>query len=106
MTNTMSQTDESREDEIEKRAQQRYAQLLDGNTVLPDLVSSSVERAMRRVLSDETIRRDFWAAGYRELEQHAGTNVAQWIGRRLVNIMITAAVAGMLAWVVMTGRVK
>jgi hypothetical protein len=106
MASIMSQTDEQRRAEIERLAQQRVAELLDVNTMLPDMLATSVERAMRRVLADEQIRREFWAAGYRELEAHAGTNVAQWIGRRLMNILITAAVAGTLAWVVMTGRVK
>ena len=102
----VSQTDGQKEDEIERRAQQRVAQLLDNNSTLPSMLESSVERAFRKVLSDSELRRQFWEAGYFELEKHAGTNAAQWLGRRLVNILITAAVAGVLAWVVMTGRVK
>jgi capsular polysaccharide biosynthesis protein len=104
MNNIMSQTDDQREAEIERRAQERVVQLLDANSTVPDMIAVSVERAMRRVLNDEELRRQFWAAGYRELEQHAGTNAAQWIGRRIINIVIVATVAGVLAWFVVTGR--
>ena len=97
----MEQQDEH---EIELRAQKRAAQLLDA--ALPEIVASSVETAMRRVLSDTSLREDFWKAGYQELEKHAGTNIAQWLGRRLINIIITATVAGVLAWIVMTGKLK
>jgi hypothetical protein len=106
MTTIMSQTDEQKEAEIERRAQQRVAQLLDANTLLPDIIAASVERAMRRVMSDQTLREDFWRSGYVELEKHAGTNAANWLGRRIVNIVVTAAVAGLLAWAVMTGKAK
>jgi len=71
---------------------------------LPDLLAEAVERGMRKVLADEKLRDEFWRSGYEELEKHAGTNVAQWLGRRLLNIVITAAVAGVLAWAVMTGK--
>lgn len=71
---------------------------------LASLLADAVERGLRRVLNDEQLRDEFWRAGYVELEKHAGTNVAQWLGRRLLNIVITAAVAGVLAWAVMTGK--
>jgi hypothetical protein len=70
------------------------------------LTEAGFERALRRVLADEQLRKEFWAAGYSELEQHAGTNVAQWLGRRIVNIIVTAAVAGLLSWLVFSGRIK
>lgn len=76
------------------------------NSELPDMLAEAVERGLRRVLADEKLRDEFWRAGYEELEKHAGTNVAQWIGRRLLNIVITALVAGVLAWAVMTGQHK
>ena len=59
------------------------------------------------MLADTPIRVTVdWEQGYRELEKHAGTNAAQWLGRRLWNILITAAFAAALAWVIMTGRIK
>ena len=99
----MVQSDEQLNLEIERRAQQRVADALEG---VPDLMERAVERGLRRVLDDPAIQARFWERGYKELEAHAGTNAAQWLGRRIVNIIVTAAVAGLLAWVVMTGRLK
>jgi hypothetical protein len=89
--------------EIERRAQERVAMAVHG---LPDQLEHSVERALRRVLSDPKLREEFWAQGYVELEKHAGTNAAQWLGRRLWNIFVTSVVAAVLAWIVVTGRLK
>jgi hypothetical protein len=66
---------------------------------LPSMMSAAVELAIRRVLTDKELRAQFWRDGYAELEEHAGANVSQWLGRRVVNIIITAAVAAALAWV-------
>jgi hypothetical protein len=102
----ISQTDDQREEEVERRAQQRVAQLLDSNTTLPDIISQSVEKALRRVINDEGLRRQFWEDGYKQLESHAGTNAAQWLGRRIWNIIVTAAVAAVLAWAAFSARDK
>jgi hypothetical protein len=91
------------DEEVERRVQLRVGDAIEA---MPDAISKAVEAGMRRALSDEQLRKDFWAAGYRELEQHAGSSATQWLGRRIANIIITAAVAGILAWVVMSGRVK
>jgi hypothetical protein len=100
------QTDAEREAEIERRAQERVAQAIEHDTTLPAMIEQGVERALRRVLSDDDLGKRFWEQGYRELERHAGVNAAQWIGRRVANILITALVAAVLAWAVMTGRLK
>lgn len=100
---TTIQTDEQREEEIELRAQRRVAAALDG---VPEMMAHAVEQGLRRVLDDPTVQSRFWSRGYEELEKHAGTNAAQWLGRRIINIVITAAVVGLLTWVVMTGRLK
>lgn len=97
----MSQTEEQREAEIERRAQERISAAVEG---IPEALSRAVEQGLRRVLADEAVRKDFWAAGYRELEQHAGSNVAQWVGRRVVNIIVAAAFAAVLAWAVLWER--
>ena len=89
--------------EIERQTQLRVALALDR---LPDLVGESVERAVRRVMADPKLTADFWEAGYKELEKHAGTSIAQALGRRLWNLLLTAAIGAVLAWSVITGRVK
>ena len=97
------QTPEQMEAEVERRTQERVALAIES---IPDALSEAVERALRRVLDDEQRQKAFWAAGYQEFEKHAGTNVAQWIGRRVINIIVSAAVVGLLAWAVVTGKHK
>jgi hypothetical protein len=100
---TLSQTDEQREHSIEREVQRRVSNALDG---APDLMAAAVERGMRRVIDDPDVQARFWEHGYRELEKHAGTNAAQWLGRRLWNIVITAAFAAAIAWVALVGKNK
>ena len=98
------QTDEQREAEIERETQRRVARAI---ADLPPLIESATERAVRKALADTPIKVLVdWEQGYKELECHAGTNAAQWLGRRLWNIILTAAITGAIAWLVMTGRLK
>jgi hypothetical protein len=91
------------EREIERQTQLRVSLAIDR---LPELVGEAVERAVRRAMADEKLRADFWAAGYKELEKHAGTSISQALGRRMWNLLLTAAIGAVLAWSVITGRVK
>ena len=58
-----------------------------------DSVSEGVEQALRKVLSDPTVRRDFWKAGYDELSGHAGTGAAKWVGQRILSAIGGALLA-------------
>ena len=60
---------------------------------LPDQIARAVEIAMRRVLQDEDLRRQFWAAGYKEMSGHAGTAATQWVGRRILSAIGGALLA-------------
>lgn len=97
---------EQRDAEIERRVQERVAQLLDNNSMLPEMIAGSVERAMRRVISDPEMSRQFWAGGYEELSRHASNNASQWVGRRLLTTLILALVTAGLIWLVKTGAIK
>jgi hypothetical protein len=73
---------------------------------LADLIAAGVEVALRRVISDPEVRRQFWAAGYEELETHASRNATQWIGRRILTWIIMGAVGAGIAWLVRSGAIK
>jgi hypothetical protein len=100
------QTDDQKESEIELRVQQRIAQLLDSDSVMPEMIASSVERALRRVLSDKELRKQFWEAGYQELSVHAGNNASQWIGKRLLTSAAIALTTALIVWLVRSGGLK
>jgi hypothetical protein len=99
-----STNEEQNEAELVRRVEERIAMSIEAHSTLPKIIENGVERALRKVLSDQSLREQFWAQGYVELEKHAGLNAAQWIGRRIINIVIVASVAGILAWFVVTGR--
>jgi hypothetical protein len=92
--------------EIERRVQARMAQMLDNNSMLPEMIAASVERALRRVLSDSELRRQFWEAGYAELSNHASNNASQWIGKRLLTSAAIALTTAMIVWLVRSGGLK
>ncbi len=69
-------------------------------------IEAAVERAMRRVLMDEELRRQFWNAGYRELAERASDGASQWVGRRLLIAFVWACVGAGIAWLVKTGVIK
>lgn len=100
------QTMDQRDAEIERRVQERMAQMLDNNSMLPEMIAGSVERAIRRVLTDPEMGRQFWAGGYEELSKHAGNNASQWIGRRLLTTLVIALTTAGIVWLVKTGALK
>lgn len=106
MNDRRAQTDGQRDAEIERRVQERVALLLDNNSMLPEMIASSVERAIRRVLADPEMARQFWESGYEELAKHAGNNASQWVGRRLLTTLILAVTTAGIIWLVKTGALK
>ena len=98
------QTEDQKEEEIERRTQARLAHVINN---LPPLIETAAERAVRKVLSDTPIKVSVdWEQGYKELERHAGTSMAQAIGRRIVNWIVGAALAAAIGWAVFKGGVK
>jgi hypothetical protein len=95
------QTDEQREQGIEREVQRRVANALEE---APSLLKTAVREGVRAVIDDPEIQRRFWENGYREFEKHASANLAQAIGRRVILFVVTAAVGMALAWSWIVGR--
>jgi len=95
------QTDEQREAAIEREVQRRVADALSD---VPELMEHAVERGLRKVIEDPEVQRRYWENGYKEFERHAGQNLAQALGRRIILFVVTAAVGMALAWSWLVGR--
>ena len=95
------QTDDQREQAIEREVQRRVADAL---SEAPDLMERAVERGLRKVIEDPEVQRRYWQRGYEEFERHAGQNLAQALGRRIILFVVTAAVGMALAWSWIIGR--
>jgi hypothetical protein len=102
----IDQTPAQKEAEIERRTQERMALLLENSSTMPDMIATAVERAIRRVMSDQEVRAAFWKGGYEELEKHAGSAAAQWIGKKVIHILLAAALAGAITWAVLQGKFR
>ena len=68
--------------------------------------AQAFEDALRRVLADDEVVRNFWHRGYRELTEHAGNGASQWVGKRLLTAMVVSVVTAGVVWLVKTGALK
>lgn len=75
-------------------------------STLPSQISDAVERGLRRVVEDDEVGRRFWERGYSRLADHATNGVTQWVGKRVLMILIAAALSASIGWAVLTGRLK
>lgn len=73
---------------------------------LPGMLHAAVASAIRETLADEDLTKRFWEQGYNQLQEHAVNNGSQWIGKRLMTVIVTAIVTTGLVWLVRTGALK
>lgn len=73
---------------------------------LPEQISVAVEAGLRRVVADDDVGRRFWERGYSHLSDHATNGISQWVGKRVLLILIAAALSASIGWAVLTGRIK
>lgn len=69
---------------------------------LPEQISVAVEAGLRRVVADDDVGRRFWERGY----SHLSDGISQWVGKRVLLILIAAALSASIGWAVLTGRIK
>jgi hypothetical protein len=55
-------------------------------------MADAMERALRRVLTDEELIKAFWDRGFTEFQKHATNRGSQWVGKRLFVGAVTAAI--------------
>lgn len=86
--------------------------VLDRLTAMGDQSPQAIEGAVRRgiesgihaALTDPKLLASFWRGGYEELTKHANTGASQWIGKRILTVLATAALALSITWLVKTGK--
>jgi len=71
-----------------------------------DAIANAIERACRRMISDEKLVNDFWEAGYRRLTGHVEQNASRWVGRRILTMLVIGIVSAGVVWLVKTGTLK
>jgi hypothetical protein len=73
---------------------------------LQALVRKAVADGMRDVINDHELIERFWKSGYAHLSEHTTDSLSQWVGKRVLMILVAAALSSSIAWAVMTGRIK
>ena len=73
---------------------------------LPAMMGAAVETAIRAVMRDPDVRKEFWRTGYEELAAHAETGASKWVGKRIVTTLIMALVTAGIVWLVKSGAIK
>jgi hypothetical protein len=100
------QTDEQREAEIERRAQERVAAALHS---MPDLVGSAVERAMDRaaeknasamesVLRNMVADKELMGSIATAFQTHYLRTWREWLGTKIWNFLLYGILGATLAW--------
>jgi (p)ppGpp synthase/HD superfamily hydrolase len=102
----MVQSDEQREAEIERRAQERVAAAIHG---MPDLVGIAVERAMdrateknaeamERVLRSLVADKDLMGVIANAFQTHYLRTWREWLGTKIWNFLLYGILGATLAW--------
>lgn len=73
---------------------------------LPSRIEQAVEIGIKNAANDEETSKRFWERGFDHLSMHAAAGINQWVGRRVVMILLAAVLSASIGWAVFTGRFK
>lgn len=76
------------------------------HNLVRDAVRAGVRDAIDDLVRDESEFGRLTGKLYGGLSEHATNSLSQWIGKRVLMILLAAALSGSIAWAVMTGRFK
>lgn len=76
------------------------------NTDLQEAVAAGVVKGLKELTQDPAFVASFWRHGFEELSKHSSNGASQWIGKRLLTILITAVTTAGIVWLVKTGAIK
>lgn len=78
----------------------------DLHNLMRDAVRAGVRDAIDDIVRDDSEFGRLTGKLYGGLSEHATAGLSQWIGKRVLMILLAAALSGSIAWAVMTGRIK
>lgn len=73
---------------------------------LQSAVTAGVVAGMKQMATDEAFVSNFWRHGFEELSKHSGNGASQWLGKRILTILITTIAGSCIVWLVRTGTIK
>jgi hypothetical protein len=69
-------------------------------------ITAGVVAGIKQITADEQFVKSFWKQGFEELATHSGNGASQWVGKRLLTILITSIAGVCIVWLVKTGAIK
>jgi hypothetical protein len=97
---------------IEPTVRRAFEEILE--TKAAEAYANGLVQGVRMLLTEDkdasdgevsTIKR-FWKTGYRELTTAASANASQWVGRKILIALISAAFLWSMVWLVKNGQLK
>ena len=76
---------------------------MDTQEQITSAVSDGVREGITSLLKDEEIVSKFWSVGYDQLTKQAAKNTSQWVGKRVLTMVVTALFVWTLTWLVRNG---
>lgn len=76
------------------------------NTALQAAITAGVAAGIKQITDDPKFVSAFWKQGFDELATHSGNGASQWVGKRLLTILVTAVAGVCIVWLVKTGAIK
>lgn len=76
------------------------------NNELEAAVAAGVVAGLKQLTQDDAFVASFWRHGFEELSKHSSNGASQWLGKRLLTILITAVTTAGIVWLVKTGAIK
>ena len=76
------------------------------NAEMQAAVTAGVVAGLKEMAKDEAFVSGFWRQGFEELTRHSSNGASQWLGKRLLTILITAITTAGIVWLVKTGAIK
>ena len=69
-------------------------------------VSAGVLTGVKALATDSDFIERFWKTGYSHLTTHVGNGTSQWIGKRILTMIILSGVTAGIVWLVKSGAIK
>jgi len=76
------------------------------NRRAPPELEDEVAGAVRAILQDKELIREFWETGFTELSRHTRNEASMWIGKRIMTWLVGVLTLAGIGWLIRSGAIK
>lgn len=70
---------------------------------MPKVIADGLASGVRQLLADDELVKKFWKRGFDEITGHSTNGASQWVGKRILTVILGAIFATAIVWSVKTG---